>query len=413
MSDVNTVKKEEAVVEVVNPEEAVIVDLASAETTGSELGPLAASSLQHYDEATQKEILRIADEIDVTQFEKIMNYGSIPIVRSFESAGRILQQAQGTSAEQEVVKMVTELAKQAKDSYNLVIEEPNFFQKFIMKITMGLKDESKEVKVRAITYYKILEQYIKSCDNWLENLKKVHDQIMLSALEEKQSCYEIEQYLVAGYIAKERIEGEVAVAKQEWEETGLVDTKDRYDMLNGGLDMFQITLFNLEKSRGASGLVIGQLALDKKANENIQMSVLSQKNHSCAIAAKQLRNAYFNAVNREALEGQKAITKLNDELMKKVSQDAKVTAEESELILTNGVYTIEAAIEAAKTVMEGCNSIKKASEERVGKISADLDKLKVLVDELAPYTQSLKKDTEKIDSSKSSSGSSSGSGLVF
>ena len=136
----NKVVNSEEIMEDVIVADAEIVD--SKEDT-SELAPLSSNSLAHYDEATQKEILRIANEIDVTQFEKIMAYGSIPIVRSFEAAGKILQEAQGTSADQEVVKMVTELAKQAKDSYNLVIEEPNFFQKLVMKITSGLKSESK------------------------------------------------------------------------------------------------------------------------------------------------------------------------------------------------------------------------------------------------------------------------------
>ena len=198
----------------------------------TQLAALSTESLQYYDETTQKEILRIAGEIDVTQPEKVMAFGSIPIMRSFTSAGRILEEAQGTSADQEVVKMITELSKQAKDSYNLVIEEPNFFEKLVMKITSGFKNKNKDVRIKAISCFKILEQYIKSCDEWIERLKKTHDEIMLSAHNDKNDCYELEQYIVAGYIATERIEGEVEVAKQEWEQTGLITMKEKYDMMN-------------------------------------------------------------------------------------------------------------------------------------------------------------------------------------
>jgi len=393
-------------------QDAVIVDSPVDDTT-TELAPLSSSALEYYDEATQKEILRIADEIDVTQFEKIMAYGSIPIIRSFESAGRILQEAQGTSADQEVVKMVTELAKQAKDSYNLVIEEPNFLQKFVMKITTGLKSESKEVKVKAISCFKILEKYIESCDMWIDSLRKTHDDIMLSAHNDKNDCYELEQYIVAGCIAKERTAKEIEEARKEWEETGIMSTKDRYDMLSEGLDIFQVVLLNLEKSRGAYGVSLGQLALQVKANRKIQIAIRTQKHNSSALAAQQLRNAYFDALNRDAHECQKAITQLNNELMKKVAEGSKLTAEESERILANGVYTVESALLAAQTVIDGCNSIKKIREERVGDISTQMDKLKVLVDELTPYVENLKKDAEKSVDSKQGSKASTKSGLVF
>jgi len=408
---------------IINGEAVVMDEQAAADispigeevaTTNSDLPALSTASLTNYDAETQKEILRIADEIDVSEFEKIMSYGSIPLMRSFENAGRVLEGAQGTSADQEVVKMVTELSKQAKDSYNLVIEEPNFFEKLIMKITSGIKGQSKDVKVKAISCFKILEQYIDSCDKWIESLKATYDQMMLSALGEKKDCYELEQYIVAGYIAAERIETEKNVAEKEWNETGLIAKKDRFDMLSEGLDTFRVVLLNLEKSRGAYGLSLGQLALEVKTNRNVQIAIRSQKRNSSTLAAQQLRNAYYGAVNREALESQKALTKLNSELMKKVSEGAKLTAEESEKILTSGVYTVDAALVAAKTVIDGCNSIKKIREERITEISGQMEKLKVLVDELTPYVENIKKDSERtVSGSASDSITSSKDGLVF
>ena len=176
--------------------------------------------------------------------------------------------------------------------------------------------------------------------------------------------------------------------------------------------MFRIVLLNLEKSRGAYGVSLGQLSLQLKTNRNVQIAIRSQKNNSSALAAQQLRNAYFNAVNNEALESQKAITQLNDELMRKVAEGSKLTAEESERILTSGVYTVEAALLAAQTVIDGCNSIKKIREERVVEITSQMDKLKTLVNELAPYVEKLKEDTEKKHPGTAQTASSNG-GLVF
>lgn len=411
MNEMNNANTEANVVQATPVAQATVVDVeAQAEQT--QLAPLSSASLQYYDEATQKEIVRIAGEIDVTQPEKVMAFGSIPIMRSFSAAGRILEEAQGTSADQEVVKLVTDLSKQAKDSYNLVIEEPNFFEKLLLKITSGFKSKNKDVRIKAISCFKILEKYIESCDEWIERLKKTHDDIMLSAHNDKNDCYELEQYIVAGHLATERIEGEVEEAKQEWEQTGLITTKEKYDILSEGLDMFRIVLLNLEKSRGAYGVSLGQLSLQLKTNRNVQIAIRSQKNNSSALAAQQLRNALFNAVNNEALEGQKAITQLNDELMNKVAEGSKLTAEESERILTSGVYTVEAALKAAQTVIDGCNSIKKIREERVVEISTQIGKLKTLVDELTPYVEKISDEAEKHNSGMAQTSSSSG-GLVF
>lgn len=404
-------KNPNAEIDVVKAVTIPIVDMKT-QSESAKLAPISSASLQYYDEAVQKEILRIAGEIDVTQPEKVMAFGSIPIMRSFAAAGRILEEAQGTSADQEVVKMITELSRQARDSYNLVIEEPNFLEKLVLKITSGFKSKDKDVRIKAISCFKILEKYIESCDIWIERLKKTHDEIMLSAHNDKTDCYELEQYIVAGHIAIERIEGDVKEAQQDWEETGLIAMKDRYEMLSEGLDMFRIVLLNLEKSRGAYGVSLGQLSLQLKTNRNVQIAIRSQKNNSSALAAQQLRNAYFNAVNQEVLESQKAITQLNDELMKKVAEGSKLTAEESERILTNGVYTVEAALLAAQTVIDGCNSIRQIREERVVEISTQMDKLKTLVDELAPYVEKLKEDTERNHSGNSQNSSSNG-GLVF
>ena len=411
MNEMNKVNTEANVVQAIPVTQATVVDVET-QVAQTQTRPLSSASLQYYDEVTQKGIIRIAGEIDVTQPEKIMAFGSIPIKHSFEISGRLLEQAQGSDADQEVAEMVAELSRQAKDSYNLVIEEPNFLQKLAHKITFGLKSKDKNVRVKAISCFKILEKYIESCDEWIERLQKTHNDILLSVDNYEKDCYELEQYIVAGHIATERIEGEVEVAKQVWEQTGVVTTKRKYDMLSGGLDMFRVVLLNLEKSRAAYGISLGQLSLQLKANRNIQLAIRSQKHNSSALAAQQLTNAYFNAVNKEALEGQKAITQLNDRIMDVVATSSKITAEESERILTNGVYTVEAALKAAQTVIDGCNSIKKIREERVVEISTQIGKLKTLVDELAPYVEKISDESEKDNSGTAQTSSSSG-GLVF
>lgn len=362
--------------------------------SGKELAPLTVNSLTYFDEAAQKEIMSLAAQINVLEIENIMQYGSIPLLRSFEEAGKLLQSEANSSADQLVMKQVIELAKQANNNYdefNIVLKEPGFLQKILLKISSSAKDKhDTNVKLKAVSNYKLLEQLAKSCEGWIDMLQEGLVQIQTSALQDKSSCEELEKYIVAGRIAEKRVAEEVEDAKLQYELSGLAVDKDRYDDLRDGHDTLKIVLLNLEKSRAAYAISIGQLYLQAKTNKNVQIAVRSQKSHSMALAAQQLRNAVLDAKNRIALEGQKSISLLNSELMKKVSQNTALTAEESEKILLNGVYSIEAALEAAKTVINGCELIKKARDDRDANIAQELGKLENLLNEISPFVTKLK-----------------------
>ncbi len=386
----------------------------------TELVPLTTSSLRYFNEEEQKEILSVASQINALEIEKIMSYGQIPLLRSFEEAGKLLKDDEGSSADQEVIKEVIELSKQANqnyDDFNLVLKEPNFLQKLLLKISSSAKGKhNKEVSVKAISNYKLLEQLSESCEKWIEMLQDGFTQIHSSAQQDKTNCEELEKYIVAGRIAEERIQSEVEAAKQQYELTGLMADKENFDNLKEGLETFQVVLLNLEKSRAAFGISIGQLYLQSKTNKNVQIAVRTQKANSMALAAQQLRNAVLNAKNKIALEGQKSISSLNNELMKKISENSVLTAEESERVLLNGVYSVEAALEAAKTVIDGCELIKKAREERNAGIVQELDKLKTLLSEIEPFVTRLQENASEPTSTntKTSSGTTAPkSGLKF
>ncbi len=381
-----------------------------------ELAPLSTSSLSSFPADVQREIVALSEQINVTEIENVMSYGSIPLLRSFEQAGKILQDEAGSSADQMVIREVVELSKQANDSYedfNLVLKEPNFLQKLFLKVSKSAKDKhDADVKYKAITNYKLLEQLMKSCDTWVEMLKDGWTKIHTSAMQDKLSCEELEKYIVAGRIAEQRIAAEVEQARLDYELSGLIADKEKYDNLKDGYETLQVVLLNLEKSRAAFVISIGQLFLQAKANKNTQIAVRTQRSHSMALASQQLRNAVLNAKTKIAIEGQKSLSALNSELMKKVSENTVLTAEESEKILLNGVYSVEAALEAAKTVIEGCDLIKKAREERAAGIEQELGKLENLLSEIAPFVTRLKSEGETKDALPNSSSTGS-TGLKF
>ena len=167
--------------------------------------------------------------------------------------------------------------------------------------------------------------------------------------------------------------------------------------MNQGLSTLRIVLLNLEKSRAASFISMGQLSMQLATNQNIQIAVRTQRANSMTVAAQQLRNAVLNAENSLALDNQKSVTALNGELMKKISEGTALTAEESERALLSGVFTNEAALVAAQTVVNGCQAIQEASNERIEKISQGLDELKNVLSELAPVVSERKLSSAEAD----------------
>ena len=169
------------------------------------------------------------------------------------------------------------------------------------------------------------------------------------------------------------------------EETGLRTQSQKYDELKEGYDIFVLKLNNLEKSRVMYYLSLGQLKLIKRSNKNVQISVHTQADNCTTLIGQQLRNAVLNAKNQEVIEGQKALARLGDELIKDVSRSIGVTAEEAEKLLYYSIVNTDAAKEAIKTVISSCESIKRVAEEMLPKMKADVAELNGYVEELKPY----------------------------
>ena len=364
------------------------------------------TALASYTEEEQREILALADSIDVRRIENVMSYGAVPLKNTFEQCGKFLKSEKGSKADQEVIAQVIELSKKASecyDDFNLVLKEPNLFQKIFLKIfSSGRNSHTEKIQNSAVTNYKLLVELKESCDSWLDMLKDAMAEIEYSSLSDVESISLLEKYIIAGKIADERINNELIEIQTKHKETGLQQYAYSYDELKEGYELFCITMSNLEQSRVMYHLSIGQLALVKRSNRNVQISIHTQVDNSMALIGQQLRNAVLNAKTREVLEGQKAISRLNDELIKDISNTIGITAEETEKLIYSGFYNVEAAKEAVTTVINSCNAIKKTASEMLPKMKADMTQLNDLIKQLEPCVTSV--ETLKIEKATSPTG---------
>jgi uncharacterized protein YaaN involved in tellurite resistance len=365
------------------------------QTVAQEVIPLNyEAALASFPEAEQEEILALADCIDVRKVDNVLNYGAVPLKQTFDSCGSFLKDERGSQADQEVIEQVIKLSKKANESYedfNLVLKEPNFLQKMVLKLSRSKRiDRTKKIQHSAVTNYGLLLELQKSFESWLEILQKAMGDISESAMSDTESAEILDKYIIAGKIAEARVKKELDEMDKKYHETGLQSLSKQYDELKEGYDIFVIKLDNLEKSRAMYQLSIGQLALIKRSNRNVQIVIHTQKDNSMALMGQQLRNALLNEKNREILEGKKDIKRLNEELIKKVSQNVTLTAEESEKLIYAGFYDITAAKEAVQAVISSCNVIEKTAEEMLPKMKADMTELNKLMEELEPHVESVK-----------------------
>lgn len=389
----------------------------STPTTSADIVPLnCEQALAAYTETERQEILALADSIDVRQFDKVMAYGSSALKRTFEQCGSFLKDERGSSADQKVIAQVIELSKKASASYddfNMVLQEPGLFQKMLLKLTSGSKkgnSRSDKIQKSAVTNYKLLAELKKSCDSWVVMLKDAMGDITDSAMSDVETIALLEKYIIAGKIADSRIVKEMQAIEDQHKETGLQKYAFDYQELKEGYNIFTITMNNLEKSRIMYYLSIGQLSLIKKSNIDVQIAINTQVNNSMALVGQQLRNALLDAKTREVLEGQNAIVRLSDELIKDISQNIGMTAEQAERAMYASFYSTEAAKTAVTTVINSCENIKKVAGEMLPKMRADLTELNGLIEQLEPVIGT---SIETLNKEQSSSAPTGAGSLTF
>lgn len=388
----------------------------SVPTTSTDIVPINyQQALASYSEEERQEILNLAASIDVRELDKVMSYGSIAMKRTFEQCGNFLKDERGSAADQKVIAQVIELSKKASSSYddfNLVLQEPGIFQKLFLKLTSGSKGNSRSEKIQksAITNYKFLAELKNSCDSWIVMLKDAMGVISDSAMSDIENISLLEKYIIAGKIADERIVSEMQAIQEQHQETGLQKYAFDYQELKEGYDIFTVTMNNLEKSRVMYYLSLGQLALIKKSNINVQIAIKTQVDNSMALVGQQLRNALLDAKTREVLEGQNAIVRLSDELIKDISQNIGMTAEQAEKAMYASFYSTEAAKTAITTVISSTENIKKVASEMLPKMRADLTELNSLVEQLEPVIGT---SIEALNTQQNSSTSNGAASLKF
>lgn len=371
--------------------EAMDTVVVPEKTQVSPLNPeVALASMKEEDRV---KVIALSEQIDMLKLENLMDYGSAPLLRTFEQTGKFIEKEKGSNADQIVIKKVVELTNKASESnedFNLILKEPNWLQKILLKVSSRKREQhSMDVQKAAISNYNLLKELRESADQWISILQETMGEISEAAINEVEGIELLQKYIVAGKLAQERAKGELLLLEEKANSTGLIEDSQKYEDYKEGCEIFDITLTNLENSRQLYILSLAQLKLTQRSNRNVQISVRTKTKNTLTHVSQQIQNAILDAKNREVLEGQKALSRLNDELIKEVSQSIGKTAVDTERLLYVTSCNVEAARTAVTSVINCCKEIQQTSAEMLPKMKADAAEIDRLISELEPCVASI------------------------
>lgn len=368
---------------------------ALQERSGKPLSETYQVALTSYSPEEQTEIIALSEQINVADTQKVMAYGAPPLLASFEQCGAILKEEEGSSADKRVIKEVVELSKQVNDNFeefNLLIKEAGPLEKLFSGMFFKGKKEKTAAKLResAASSYRLLMQLNESYKTWLEMLQNSMYQITSSYVSEKQNNDTLEKYIIAGYLANERVGQMLLEKKERFEQTGLSRDEESYNELMSGQDDFLRVILSLEKASIATRISMGRLKLIEKTNKNAQLAITEQQKTGMPAFAQNLRDALFDYKNREVMEGHQSIMKLTDELMKKVTSNAALSLEESKKIIEIGSYSLVALKESLTTLNAAFENDSKYRSDAIAKSKAELTEITKLLEQLEPHISKIK-----------------------
>ena len=280
-------------------------------------------------EAEQKMVDDFSEKIDLNDSGIVLQYGSAAQKKIADFSDNALEGVR-TKDLGEVGNMITDLVAELK-GFNIEPEEKKGFFSIFKKAGSGIaklktKYDKAEVNVDRITG--VLEDH----QNQLLN-----DIVMLDKMYENTISYfkELTMYILAG---KKKLEQERATTLIELEEkaktSGLAEDAQAANDFANLCDKFEKKLHDLEMTRTISIQMAPQIRLIQNGDTLMAEKIQSTINNTIPLWKNQMVLALGLAHSKAAVEAQREVSDLTNELLKKNAEALKTgtvaIAEESE-----------------------------------------------------------------------------------
>ena len=332
-----------------------------------------AAAKQVFSPEEQKMIDDFSKQIDIRDSNLVFAYGASAQQNIAQFSDSALKNVQ-TKDLDEVGDMITGLVKQLK-GFSTDEEEGNRFTKWFRK----QKDQLTELKAR----YTDAETNVNKICEGLEKhqIQMLKDIAMLDKLYEQNLHYfkELSMYIAAG---KKRLEefraNDLAQAVAKAEASKLPEDAQAAKDLADKADRFEKKIYDLELTRNISIQMAPQIRLVQSSNQMMAEKIQTSLVNTIPLWKSQMVLALGVAHTQSAMEAQRAVSDLTNQLLTKNAQKLKMATVESAKESERGIVDIETLTKTNQMLMDTMDevlTIQKDGKQRRAEAEKDLSNI--------------------------------------
>ena len=311
-----------------------------------------AAAKQVFSPEEQKMIDDFSKQIDIRDSNLVFAYGASAQQNIAQFSDSALKNVQ-TKDLDEVGDMITGLVKQLK-GFSTDEEEGNRFTKWFRK----QKDQLTELKAR----YTDAETNVNKICEGLEKhqIQMLKDIAMLDKLYEQNLHYfkELSMYIAAG---KKRLEefraNDLAQAVAKAEASKLPEDAQAAKDLADKADRFEKKIYDLELTRNISIQMAPQIRLVQSSNQMMAEKIQTSLVNTIPLWKSQMVLALCVAHTQSAMEAQRAVSDLTNQLLTKNAQKLKMATVESAKESERGIVDIETLTKTNQMLMDTMDEV--------------------------------------------------------
>lgn len=311
-----------------------------------------AAAKQVFSPEEQKMIDDFSKQIDIRDSNLVFAYGASAQQNIAQFSDSALKNVQ-TKDLDEVGDMITGLVKQLK-GFSTDEEEGNRFTKWFRK----QKDQLTEMKAR----YTDAETNVNKICEGLEQhqIQMLKDIAMLDKLYEQNLHYfkELSMYIAAG---KKRLEefraNDLAQAVAKAEASKLPEDAQAAKDLADKADRFEKKIYDLELTRNISIQMAPQIRLVQSSNQMMAEKIQTSLVNTIPLWKSQMVLALGVAHTQSAMEAQRAVSDLTNQLLTKNAQKLKMATVESAKESERGIVDIETLTKTNQMLMDTMDEV--------------------------------------------------------
>ena len=311
-----------------------------------------AAAKQVFSPEEQKMIDDFSKQIDIRDSNLVFAYGASAQQNIAQFSDSALKNVQ-TKDLDEVGDMITGLVKQLK-GFSTDEEEGNRFTKWFRK----QKDQLTELKAR----YTDAETNVNKICEGLEKhqIQMLKDIALLDKLYEQNLHYfkELSMYIAAG---KKRLEefraNDLAQAVAKAEASKLPEDAQAAKDLADKADRFEKKIYDLELTRNISIQMAPQIRLVQSSNQMMAEKIQTSLVNTIPLWKSQMVLALGVAHTQSAMEAQRAVSDLTNQLLTKNAQKLKMATVESAKESERGIVDIETLTKTNQMLMDTMDEV--------------------------------------------------------